>query len=322
MREIHRRSLWQVLAVYLVGAATGLGIIQALTEGLGLPFWFPWFAIVLFIIGLPIVLATAFLQGGPPRFARGNPISSAGSPHPQMAGSEVGGLDLRHVLTWRRSISAGVLAFAVWGMIAAGWLLARGGVDLLVAEPLEFVSEGDRVLASSYALAGEVDAANRVLAQIDSFIEIGHYRTGSGHMVRAAIALREDRPHEAAEHLQEARSLDFGGLDPLGCWVWAEAHATLGSYEEASAGYERILNAGLGVAYASFYLGPLWPLAHERMGTTYLAHGDTAVALRHLSTFAELWSDADPELQPRVGAARRTIAQLLPDRRVPPGGTP
>ena len=64
--EIHRRSLWQVLGIYLVGAWIGYEIIQALTEGLGLPDWVPGFAVVIFIIGLPIVLATALVQEGVP----------------------------------------------------------------------------------------------------------------------------------------------------------------------------------------------------------------------------------------------------------------
>ena len=33
--EVHRRSLWQVLAIYLVGAAVGYQLIEALTDGLG-----------------------------------------------------------------------------------------------------------------------------------------------------------------------------------------------------------------------------------------------------------------------------------------------
>jgi DNA-binding SARP family transcriptional activator/TolB-like protein len=762
MREIHRRSLWQVLAVYLVGAAAGFGIVQALTEGLGLPFWFPWFAIVLFIIGLPIVLATAFVQHGPPWLARGDPVAPPGSSHSPLAGSEAGGLDLRRLLTWRKSIAAGVLAFAIWGVIAAGWLLARGGVDLLVAERLAFVNEGDRVLvaelengsdqeylaaavreaivtdlaqsahvnvvelsqlsdvldrmrlpdtvvvtsdlaleiarregypvvvtgsvgqigsgyqvsarivetatgrsvvrmretaaaeggvidaiervsrrvrrhlgeslasvrrspplpqvtttslealqllagarehfrrgdfreaitlaeraveldtafaavygmlaaahknsareeladyyrtiayrhadrlpererlslaggyhlfrghgdsaahylellrevdpnrpahnlgnaylsmdrseealdmyrrsielnpgnivsygmalyaarilerdqvvdsvldllqqrfprtratyveavgnalhsrdldeadsiasamvaqadpeirawgeyyklfmvamrgklnqtlasadtqsaralrvfgpagaaaflrmstaaalvagdpalalpatrkaephlmgrkslyavtdlevlASAYALAGEIDAANRVLAQIDSFIELGGFRTGSSHEVRAVIAFRQDRVNESLDELREAHSLSFGRRDPLNWWLWAEVHAAVGNYEEASAGYERVLKESAGGSYWSFYLGPLWPLAHERLGSIYVELGDTIAALRHLSSFAELWREADAGLQPRVEAARRAIARLSPDRPIQSRGKP
>ena len=60
--EIHRRSLWQVLLIYVGAALMAYQAVQTLTEGLGLPQWFPAFAIVLFIIGLPIVLATAIVR--------------------------------------------------------------------------------------------------------------------------------------------------------------------------------------------------------------------------------------------------------------------
>ena len=37
IREIHRRSLWQVLGIYLVASWVVFQVIQTLTEGLGLP---------------------------------------------------------------------------------------------------------------------------------------------------------------------------------------------------------------------------------------------------------------------------------------------
>lgn len=55
----------------------------------------------------------------------------------------------------------------------------------------------------------------------------------------------------------------------------------------------------------------LRPLAHKRLGSLYLQVGDTMAAARHLSEFVELWKNADPELQPRVEAARRLLAQLV-----------
>jgi hypothetical protein len=37
IQEIHRRSLWQVLEIYLVGAWVAFQGIEALVSGLGLP---------------------------------------------------------------------------------------------------------------------------------------------------------------------------------------------------------------------------------------------------------------------------------------------
>ncbi len=37
IHEIHRRSLWQVVGIYLVASWIVFQVIQTLTEGLGLP---------------------------------------------------------------------------------------------------------------------------------------------------------------------------------------------------------------------------------------------------------------------------------------------
>ncbi len=37
IQEIHRRSLWQVVGIYLVASWIVFQVIQTLTEGLGLP---------------------------------------------------------------------------------------------------------------------------------------------------------------------------------------------------------------------------------------------------------------------------------------------
>ncbi len=121
-REIHRRSVWQVMGVYALGGWFAFEIVQSLTEGLGLPEWFPGLAFVLLIIGLPMVLATAIVQEG------------LGGPQPPPLGlADVGDLPpteptaLTMLFTWKNAIGGGVLAFALWGVIAAGWLLFGPG---------------------------------------------------------------------------------------------------------------------------------------------------------------------------------------------------
>ena len=67
IREVHRRSLWQVLGIYLVASWAVLNVVDTLGGALRLPEWIEPMALVLLIIGLPIVLATAFVQEGGPR---------------------------------------------------------------------------------------------------------------------------------------------------------------------------------------------------------------------------------------------------------------
>ena len=64
IREAHRRSLWQVLSVYLMGSWGALQVVEVVTENAGLPDWVFPFALVLLVIGLPVVMATALVQEG------------------------------------------------------------------------------------------------------------------------------------------------------------------------------------------------------------------------------------------------------------------
>ena len=41
IQEIHGRSLWQVLLIYIAAGWVVFEIVQTVTEGLGLPQWFP-----------------------------------------------------------------------------------------------------------------------------------------------------------------------------------------------------------------------------------------------------------------------------------------
>ncbi len=55
-------------------------------------------------------------------------------------------------------------------------------------------------------------------------------------------------------------------------------------------------------------------MVYERLGALYEERGNTEKATYYYGKLVELWKDADPELQPRVEAARRTVSALSPDR--------
>jgi tetratricopeptide (TPR) repeat protein len=184
--EAHRRSLWQVLGLYVVVSWLGYEVVLALTEGLGLPAWVPPFALVLFIIGLPVVLATAFVHEGMPGQATpANPPPPAGpaaapdvrtvptraddeerlppGAHRAPAGpvTERAGAEAR-VLTWRRVGMAGVLAFAALGLAATGFMgmrtLGIGPVGTLVAKG-ELEARDPLVVADFEPLSGDTSLA-------------------------------------------------------------------------------------------------------------------------------------------------------------------
>jgi tetratricopeptide (TPR) repeat protein len=94
---------------------------------------------------------------------------------------------------------------------------------------------------------------------------------------------------------------------PYLAWAYDQA----GEPDSALAIYERYI--------ATPYMWRLqedsWWLyrAYERLGDLYEQRGDTAKAVYYYGKLVELWKDADPELQPRVEAARRAIVALSPD---------
>lgn len=143
IHEIHRRSLWQVLGIYLAGSWVALEVVDGLTETAALPEWLPSLALALLVIGLPIVLATAFVQ-------EGVGLGEGGTSAAEVAGAppaaDPSGVALppdngpgHRIFTWRNAMAGGVAAFAVWGLVAAGWLLiwsdARDGAPPAESSP-------------------------------------------------------------------------------------------------------------------------------------------------------------------------------------------
>jgi tetratricopeptide (TPR) repeat protein len=125
--ELHRRSLWQVTLIYVGGAWAGYEIIDTITDRLVLPAWLPVLAIILFILGLPFVLATAFVREVPVR-----PVRRAGEAVEATVDEEARAAAYREAegrrrfLTWRSAGLAFVGACAVWGVVAAGWFALQG----------------------------------------------------------------------------------------------------------------------------------------------------------------------------------------------------
>jgi adenylate cyclase len=119
IHEIHRRSLWQVLGIYTLASWVVLQVVGELTDATSLPEWFPTLAVGLLLVGLPIVLATAFVQEGAPG-AQPQDAAEASSADPTPVRSEV--------FTWRNALGGGVVAFALLGVFGLGWVLLGGGV--------------------------------------------------------------------------------------------------------------------------------------------------------------------------------------------------
>jgi hypothetical protein len=151
-REIHRRSVWQVLGVYLAISWGILMLLELLSVRLGFPLWTPDMALALLLIGLPVVLATTIAQGGlhwlriedlvDPNVLVGrtpDEVHVVPEAHPLYGAS---------ILTWRNAILGGAMAGAllVTSVVAylAMWGLGIGPVGSLLAQGI--LEPGDRVL--------------------------------------------------------------------------------------------------------------------------------------------------------------------------------
>lgn len=138
--EIHRRSLWQVLGVYVGGSWVALQLADTLTASLGLPDWVPRLSLVLLIVLLPVVLATAFVQEGigaaeaeeRRKEAVPDSVDDGGEVPPAEADSadsdqalawDIGAL--RRLFTWRNAVVAVVAAFSLLGIGTTGYVASR-----------------------------------------------------------------------------------------------------------------------------------------------------------------------------------------------------
>jgi tetratricopeptide (TPR) repeat protein len=175
--EIHRRSLWQVLTIYLVGSWIALQVADTVTAVLGLPDWVPSVALVLLIVLLPVVLATAFVQEG-----MGGPQPRRATPQtPSLPSVKAGRAEERpqlaphgahhRLFTWRNAIFMAVALVAVLGLSVTGYMGLRqagiGPFGTLIAkgelEPQERVVLADfEDLADDPQLARTVTRAFRV----------------------------------------------------------------------------------------------------------------------------------------------------------------
>lgn len=193
---------------------------------------------------------------------------------------------------------------------------AAGRLDAsLAAHPLRDLHPRDRPylrIATLYAMAGRPDKAHAMLKQFHALRDTALVRIQQPaiHRALAEIALAESRPLDAVIEFRKAYRLPDGPVgDPL-----AEL-ADLGrAFDKAQLPDSAI------AMFESYLSTPLWNRlatdadylahVHRRLGELYEQRGDAKNAVRHYDRFRALWKNADAELQPRMSAASRRVAQL------------
>ncbi|MBK5098736.1 MAG: hypothetical protein JJE01_13200, partial [Gemmatimonadetes bacterium] len=190
IHEAHRRSLWQVLGIYLAGSWIALQVVAQLADSVGFPDWVEPFALVLLVIGLPIVMATAFVQegvapakavesedGGDSQLAPTVTDSDTVIEAPVAAASASSGT--RRLFSWRNALGGGALAFLflvavtiAWivmrqaGIGPAGSLVARGVIDDRAPVIVADFTAQDSLLARAATEAFRVDLSQSPSVQV------------------------------------------------------------------------------------------------------------------------------------------------------------
>jgi tetratricopeptide (TPR) repeat protein len=173
---IRRSHPGRVALLFAAASAGVLGVVSVLVHRLGLPDWVFTGAVVLLLIGLPIMLVTGYSE-------RRRALARASG---RVVTTPAGGL--HGWLTWRKAVRGGVLAFAGLGVATVVYtamrLLGIGPVGTLVASGR--LSERDRLivadfenrtadssLGASVSEAFRIDLAQTPLVRILSTAEVG-----------------------------------------------------------------------------------------------------------------------------------------------------
>jgi tetratricopeptide (TPR) repeat protein len=161
IRELHRRSIWQVLGVFLAASWGVLQVVEVMTETVGLPDWTPSMAFVALLLGLPMVLATAFIQEGLPGADPATPdADTSDGETPANLAPGTGSLDRpstrpsarRRLFTWRNAGLGGLGAFTLLGMSLVAyfvmWTTGIGPVGNLAAQGV--FEDGEPVILADF----------------------------------------------------------------------------------------------------------------------------------------------------------------------------
>jgi tRNA A-37 threonylcarbamoyl transferase component Bud32/tetratricopeptide (TPR) repeat protein len=192
--------------------------------------------------------------------------------------------------------------------------------EALRAAPLERLSERDRPLMDlivAAAAAGQQDRAKALLAEFERNPGNTPGRVVSilriGARARVLGIANESLPQALPEYRRAGAAAACGYCNDA---PMANAFDRAGMPDSARFYYQRWADAGEWLWDSGIF--NFWPpVAYFRLAELYQQKSDTVRAMEFYGKFAELWKEADPELQPRVKEARRRMAELVAEPRRP-----
>jgi eukaryotic-like serine/threonine-protein kinase len=180
--------------------------------------------------------------------------------------------------------------------------------------PLTSIQPLDRPyneLARIYANAGQPERARRLLADYQNAVPEEVRRSdASRHGAVAAIAMAEGRTQEAIGELRAG--YDESGCSNCALFYLGRAYEAANQPDSAIAAYGRAISAP-GV-FRIYDQSETLAQTYLRLGELYEARGEKDKAVENYSRFADLWKDADPELQPQVKDVKERMAKLVGER--------
>ena len=203
----------RVPGLYGLAAALALGVVYLLTIELGLPSWVISDAVVLLLVGLPIVVATGLVERRR-AVARAIGAPAAGGPS--------------RWLTWQRTVAGLGLAFGALGVGAAGYMAMRllgiGPVGTLVASGVLKNRESliladfenrtpDSTLGPSLTAAFRVDLSESPTVRLMDGAAIAEALRRMER--RATTPLDPGLAREIAQR-EDVKAVVRGEIDPLG----------------------------------------------------------------------------------------------------------
>jgi tRNA A-37 threonylcarbamoyl transferase component Bud32 len=316
------RPSWQIPAGHAVASLVVFGAAGTLTDVVGLPAWFPSAVGLICVAAFPLVLATAVFGSR----GREGPASQRKGVRAWLTWRAVG-LTVGVAFALLSTGTAGYMGMRVLGLGPFGTLIARGVIqdqarllvadfsspsrDSLTAAALESIPPIDRPnldLAWFAASAGLPEEAEERLREwvFATPEDLQIPERGWELLARGLIAQAEGRTSEGIDYLRRAAEALHHG--PASEGELAKAYDHAGMADSARVAYHRYPDAPNidREVFDALHL----PRAYERLGQLHEERGEVGEAIRNYSLFVDLWAEADPELQPRVGAARQALERL------------
>jgi tRNA A-37 threonylcarbamoyl transferase component Bud32 len=174
----------------------------------------------------------------------------------------------------------------------------------------------DVQVATAYAQAGNPARAEKILADYEHELtdtSLIRYVQPFLHTARGEILLAEHKPLDAIKEFRTGDVAPDGPAD--GCTICLPARLgrafdKAGMPDSAITWFHMYLTTPYSSRTAKGQDPSLLALIEERLAQLYDNKGARDSAATYYAKFIDLWKNADPELQPRVAAARARLARL------------